>query len=243
MERTVTGGSRGVRQTEQINVIFDIDGTLLRSVDVDDRCFRAAFQSVAGIELGTLDWSNFKHSTDAGLTPEIFERSLGRPPDPEEIQAIRADFFDRLERAISLLHPEQFATPGASTFLEMLDGLAHYRVAIATGGWRTSAAMKLRYAGLFNDAIPLHTSDDAVIRADILNLALSPAEPSAPAIYVGDKPWDLIAARKLGIGFLGVGSGKPAIQLRQAGATEVQSDFRDADTILNLIKRLAQQPK
>ena len=59
-------------------VIFDVDGTLVDSVGVDDRCFVQAFDDALGIRVAQTNWLEYQYQTDSGLAREIFCQHLGR---------------------------------------------------------------------------------------------------------------------------------------------------------------------
>ena len=92
------------------------------------------------------------------------------------------------------------------------------RIAIATGGWRASALLKLESAGFKIDGIPLVTSDDSPIRVDIMRYALAKAGEGATSVtYFGDGEWDRRACRDLGWDFVAIG--------RKIGGIESYTDF------------------
>lgn len=43
--------------------------------------------------------------------------------------------------------------------------------------------------------------------------------------YIGDGPWDLLAAKNLGIDFLGIAKGNRAILLKELGAHNVFEEY------------------
>ena len=51
--------------------VFDIDGTLVQSLAVDEACFVRAFAEVLGIEDIDTDWAHYDHVTDDGVTNQI----------------------------------------------------------------------------------------------------------------------------------------------------------------------------
>jgi phosphoglycolate phosphatase-like HAD superfamily hydrolase len=57
-------------------------------------------------------------------------------------------------------------------------------------------------------------------------------------VYVGDQPWDLRAARELGIAFLGIGRDSRARRLEREGATVV-SGYGEPDSFLKLLDTVA----
>ena len=61
-------------------------------------------------------------------------------------------------------------------------------------------------------------------------------------VYVGDGIWDVRAARRLGIGFVGIGEGDREIQLREEGAEIVLPDYEDRDAFVQAILSQARGP-
>ncbi|MGA8848599.1 MAG: hypothetical protein WB564_02050 [Dehalococcoidia bacterium] len=114
-------------------------------------------------------------------------------------------------------------------------------VCVATGGWRDAALLKLRLAGISAGDIPLASSDDSHERESIMLLAEERARvhKNCPAfsqvVYVADHVRDFLNARKLGYGFVGLGSGEQAQKLRLAGVTHVQPDFTDKRYFLRVL--------
>jgi phosphoglycolate phosphatase-like HAD superfamily hydrolase len=101
-----------------------------------------------------------------------------------------------------LLPADDLAVEGGRDVFRALAAAGH-RAAIATGGWRAEAELKLARAGIPFAGVPMATSDDSPDRAEILRLAAERAGPG-PALYVGDGPWDRSAAADLGLPFVGV---------------------------------------
>jgi hypothetical protein len=96
--------------------------------------------------------------------------------------------------------------PGAMRFLQYHIDSPDHAVAYATGGWRASAELKLKAAGLDDFDIPLATADDALDRKDIMLTALSHlGETFASVTYYGDGPWDQESSEQLGWEFVAVG--------------------------------------
>ena len=57
--------------------IFDIDGTVCDTQDVEERCYATAFEEVCGVSLSTLDWNEYPEATSSG----IFHSVLDDRPD------------------------------------------------------------------------------------------------------------------------------------------------------------------
>jgi phosphoglycolate phosphatase-like HAD superfamily hydrolase len=108
-------------------------------------------------------------------------------------------------------------------------------VALATGGWRLSAQLKLAAAGLDCRGVPLASADDGLTREEIVEQACARAGFSISAatriVSVGDGVWDVRTARSLGLRFLGVGEGTHAEALYRAGAGSVLPDLADVGAV------------
>lgn len=193
-----------------IAVIFDIDGTLTRTNRVDHQCYLAAFHEVAGQEL-TDDFHAYPHVTDGGILETAWQRMFGRSPGQEEVERMKAAFLARLEAAWAA-DPGRFKPlPGAGELLAELKADQDLALGLATGCWRSSAVRKLAWAGLETKDLPLAGSDETPSRVEIIRACLGRAARERggsgfeAAVYVGDGPWDLAAAKELGLGFIGVG--------------------------------------
>ncbi len=211
-------------------ILFDLDGTLCDTSDVDDCCYREAVATSLGIRADEVHWTDAPHRTDAGIAMWLWDKHRGRPPRPEEMDDLRREFVNLLERERDTA-PHRFAAiGGAARFIKVCQE-AGLRTGIGTGGWRASATLKLEAAGL---PIPLllATSDDGISRVEIFSLAMdrtsAPGEASS-VLFFGDSDCDAATARQLGWEFVGIGSGDHAIGLREQGAFRVIRDYSDAD--------------
>jgi beta-phosphoglucomutase-like phosphatase (HAD superfamily) len=204
--------------------IFDIDGTLIDSNAIDNACFIDTFQTAFGSSAASVDWSDYRHHTDRGLTEEFLRRAWRREPLEAEIARHRDAFVSALRARVDRLEEIR----GARAFIEYL--LARdWSVALATGAWSESALLKLAAAGL-PPALPLACCDQCASREDILLRAIGGRKPERIVVF-GDGWWDVRAARNLGLPFIGVGN--------PAGATEVIADFGDPDAVLAAMMRVS----
>nr|MBA3561069.1 HAD family hydrolase [Gemmatimonadaceae bacterium] len=210
-------------------VIFDIDGTLTDTNAVDDECYCRAVADVLGLNSSEIDWADAPHVTDSGIADWLWKRHRDRPPTMDEVSHLRRRFMALLEDQAATA-PERFAAiKGANEVVDRLVAAA-WTVALATGGWYMSAAMKLRLIGLSPGTVAMASADDSHSREEIVQLAQRRAETRAsgqfqPVVSVGDAPWDVRTACKLGMPFVGVGSGPKAERLRVAGAAVVVADL------------------
>jgi phosphoglycolate phosphatase-like HAD superfamily hydrolase len=214
---------------------FDIDGTLLNSTGMDDRCYVRAVDDVFGVRDIDTDWSRHKYSTDSGIVHELVKADRGAPPSPGELEAFRA-CFERLVRAEAASRPESIRpVAGGRDFIARLRAQG-WAVAVATGSWKCTARFKLRLAGLDPDDLPLAD----ILRAAIGRAAMQAgAAQSLPAVYVGDGVWDFDAAERLGVGFVGVASNGNGGRLREAGVAALISDLTGGPTLVALLEQCA----
>lgn len=219
--------------------VFDIDGTLTDTNDVDVECYEAALLAELELEIPS-DWPSFDEVTDAAIL-EAACRRRGRPVPDRRVQSRVADRVAELLEIALEAAPDRFrAVSGAEEIFRVL-AEAGWNVAMATGAWRPSALVKLRGAGVPHRGVPLASSSDHPVRAEIIRRAVRgfSAEDRGPFVYIGDGVWDGRAALNLGYHFVGVGIGSRSDRLRDVGATAVVPDFSDPDRLLEHLSGIA----
>jgi phosphoglycolate phosphatase-like HAD superfamily hydrolase len=221
-------------------VVFDIDGTLTNTNLEDGECYWRAICGLLGFSSEQPQWSGFRHVTDVGIASELCERHLRPKLTRADVEALGRRLTTLLEAALVDKDPRAYQIPGSAEILSILTESFDFALALATGGLRASAELKLRRAHLLNPIIPIASSDDAISRQEIMCIAARrAAEKYATQFdtvsYVGDGVWDAKAARELGWQFIGIGSGEQADRLRQAGAEIVIPDYRPAQAFLDLL--------
>ena len=217
-------------------IMFDLDGTLVKSNTLDIHCFSGAISSVMGIENIETDWADFKYVTDEGITSEIVARRLNRPATRKESLNIKRKVHELL-KSRSQTHREDFAPiPGSLDLFSSLKSNKRCGVAIATGCWKESAILKLSTAGFDVENLPIASSDDSHQREEIMRIAYTRSldfwgvSDFETVTYIGDGVWDLKASKKLGYHFIGIGFYNNEARLRQEGASCVLNDFIDQTT-------------
>jgi len=185
-------------------VIFDIDGTLLDSNGVDGELYVSAVERVLGRVRIRESWRAYQHVTDSGILDEIL-RDNGMSGDAGIIAAVKATFVESLRHHIEEFGPFS-EIPGARDFLSSLRNAADRSCAYATGGWSSSALMKLKSAGFPVQGMPISSADDSFERRAIMENALRQLGDRFQTVtYYGDGVWDREAALGLGWGFVPVG--------------------------------------
>ena len=210
-------------------VIFDIDGTLCDTNEVDEHCYRCAAGAALVIPEAQVDWTGVDEITDSAIARCLWQRHRTGAPNPAEIKAFQLDFIRRLQ-AEQLADGQRFRpVTAARTFVDSLDA-AGAILGIGTGGWRVSAEFKLKAAALPTELL-YATADDSEVCSEIFALACLRAKAHAgeslETVFIGDTVRDVATARELGWRFLGIGSGAKARDLHGAGARIVVADYVD----------------
>lgn len=219
-------------------VVFDIDGTLTNTNKIDENCFVRAFALEFGIFGISTNWIKYTYTTDSGITQQIFKEKLKRLPSHEELVRLKARFVSLLQEAFINKQDLFSEIPGSTNVLAKLQLDLDWCVAIATGGWRESAKLKLQKANLQIEGIPLASANDALSREDIIKTAIIKAEnvyqieKFQKVVFVGDGVWDVKAAYRLNIAFIGIGDNK----LTNVGATKVIKDFTNLEDFLKILQ-------
>jgi phosphoglycolate phosphatase len=191
-------------------VLWDVDGTLVRTGPVSRDAFEAAFAVCLA------------EGVDADLVTEVAAGVLARLPD--ELRARSA----RLVR-------EGVVLPHVRTTLSALAALG-VRSGVVTGNLQATARLKLGHLGLADDLdlAAAAYGDDGPDRDALVPVALSRAGAAAEdAWVVGDTPHDLTCARAAGVRCLLVATGSYALaELAALRPDAVLPDLADAVGLL-----------
>ncbi|MEU8774290.1 HAD family hydrolase [Streptomyces sp. NPDC048606] len=186
-------------------IVFDIDGTLLRSVAAHQAAFVAALHDSGLTDFDTA-WAGYTHHTDSWIHREVFRRQWGRLPDAAESRR----FADHLHARFLAATPAGGIEPipGATGFLRALASDGDYATAFATGALREVTTAKVAALGAVG---PVVTGSDHTFRAHLVREAVRRASDRAGGAFdrvvcVGDGPWDVRAALDTGSEFIGIGT-------------------------------------
>ncbi len=205
-------------------VIFDVDGTLIDTVDLHAQAWVEALKQF-GVEVPFEDMRvQIGKGGDQilhGLMPPDMVENRG-----EEIQHHRAMLFER-----DFLHRAK-PFPGVRELFQRIKASGQ-RAVLASSGKADEVARYKEIAGIA-DLIDDATSSDDAERSkpfpDIFEAALAKLDGIGPdeAVVVGDTPYDAEAARKAGLQSIGVLSGGfPEEALRSAGCIAVYAGPAD----------------
>ena len=205
-------------------VIFDIDGTLLDSVDLHAKAWVEAFAHF-GVEVAEADARSQIGKGGDQLMP-VFLDATRVEREGKTIEAYRSDLFKR--RYLDRVKP----FPAVRDLLLAIRE-AGQTVALASSGKKDEVEHYQEILGIA-DLVDVATSSDDAERSkpypDIFEAAMGklPGIAVAQAIAVGDTPYDASAAGKIGLGTLGMlCGGFPEADLAKAGCLAIYTDPQD----------------
>jgi HAD superfamily hydrolase (TIGR01509 family) len=215
-------------------LLFDIDGTLVDSVDLHARAWQEAFEHFGK----HIPYPAIRSQIGKGgdqlmkefLSPQELEER------EEEIEKYRTDLYKRKYFSQVRAFPRV-----RELFQELLRRKLPLALASSAKGDELERYKKI--AGI-DDLIETETSSDDAERSkphpDIFEVALKRlgGKPRKDRVYViGDSPWDAIAAGRLGVRAIGVlCGGFPEADLHKAGCVALYRDPAD------LLSRLGESP-
>ena len=215
-------------------LIFDLDGTLTDTTDVDSHCYVRAWHEAFGIDKVNGNWGSYEHVSDEAVARQLFETHFGRSGTNTEMTELKNTLSRCLEQAADEDSSQFAEITGARDLINTIKAADDWCAAVGTGAWRVSAELKIQHAGLPLNGILVATAEDGPTRVEIVSAAKRRVESAIRAeslndtVLIGDGVWDVQVAKTLGHAFIGVGTGQNARTLKEAGAPIVIEDYRDA---------------
>jgi phosphoglycolate phosphatase len=180
-------------------LLFDIDGTLIRSGGAGKAAMEAGLQSEFGVTQ-ILDQVPYSGRTDTGIVRELLVVHGIEPTDPN-VERLKSAYLSHL--------PEMLRRRGGTVLPGISNALQRERrgavVGLLTGNIRAGAQIKLGHFGLW-DHFPFGGFADGVDdRDDVARRALAEAERHVDRVIdpndvwvIGDTPLDVKCARAIG---------------------------------------------
>jgi phosphoglycolate phosphatase-like HAD superfamily hydrolase len=230
-------------------LVFDVDGTLMRSGDAVRAQFQRAFEEVAGRAPERPEDIRF-----AGMTDRFIVRTLLETSGIEhEFESFFARFADRFCTLLEQHYPEHPAPrllPGVSELLRELGGREGLALVLGTGNIRRSSEIKLErfgVLGLFQaggdgGSVAGGFGGEHEERPDVIRQALSEGRDrlgwsGQTAWVIGDTPNDISAARAAGTKVLAVATGMVSREeLAEHEPDALLDDFSDTGAVLTALR-------
>jgi phosphoglycolate phosphatase-like HAD superfamily hydrolase len=207
-------------------VLWDVDGTLVRTAGHGGLAFEEAFRAVVGRDPEPVEY--------AGRTDrQIAQAMLG--DGPGDTPRILEELAAALELRKDAMAAEGYAYPGVPEVLEALHRRDDVINSLLTGNIQANAVVKVSAFGLepwLDFDVGAYGSDPHEERSDLVAVARERAaakygEPTG-AVLVGDTPLDVRAAREAGARAVAVATGFADPEaLRASGPDAYLEDLSD----------------
>lgn len=223
-------------------MLWDIDGTLVRTGGAGSAAFDLALADVLGeVPDGRVQMSG---KTDPLIVHEQLAL-LGREPEPELVQAVLARLVDRVADIAHRIAEQGVACPGVADVLAVLSRHAGVTQGVLTGNLRPNAVVKLAAFHLdrFVDFDIGAYGSDHLDRNQLVPLARQRAEArlghpvaAGDTWVIGDTPLDLACARAGGVRCLLVATGTYGLEeLAALEPDAVLPDLTDTTGVVELL--------
>jgi len=225
-------------------LLFDVDGTLIRTGGAGVRAMNRGFQEVMGWPdaLGGLSLAGM---TDLGIAHAVSRRLCGRELTSAELSAIFDCYLVCLYEELAAA-TEFRVMPGMREFLDTHRRHPGVLLGLGTGNLEAGARLKLEHAGLFQYFRCGGYGSDALARADVLQAGVRRAEallgaavPPERIVVIGDTPLDVNAGRAIGAHTVAVATGPFTVaELGAGGAHCVVETFADQGRLAEFLEKI-----
>jgi phosphoglycolate phosphatase len=213
-------------------VLFDVDGTLVRTAGSGRRALDRAFEKLWGLKNASKG-VDFSGKPDQHNFREVYEKRFGRKAKASEIEAAMDAYLSFLPSEVrrSVREGGYKLIPGVKELLKALSKRPGVMVGLGTGNLEKGARIKLGPSGLNRYFSFGGYGCDHIERHRILKAAVKRAGVRAKdVVIVGDTPRDIEAGRKAGFRTAVVTAGfATAAALKAAKPDHLARDFRPLD--------------
>jgi phosphoglycolate phosphatase len=223
-------------------ILFDIDGTMLRTGGAGLRAMTAAGRELIGPHF-TMEGVNFAGRLDP-LIWEDAARAAGVDDPDAHHEAFRAS-YTRLLLAMLAEERQAQALPGVMALIDALAAVQELTLGVVTGNYPETGRAKIAAAGLDPDVFVVAAwGSDGRIRRELPPIAMSRyAEHHGRAIephrvvVIGDTPHDVDCAKHSGCRSIAVATGPihSIDELHEYGADLTLADLSDTDRLVEWI--------
>lgn len=219
-------------------ILFDIDGTLIRSGGAGKDAMEAALRGAFGLS-EIRDEVPYSGRTDCAIARDLLALH-GIDPTLANQRRLHDAYLAELPGQLKLRGG--LVLPGIHELLAALRNRPDVVLGLLTGNVRAGARVKLGYFGLWEFFTCGGFGDDHFDRDDVARLALrevqthlaGPIDPTDIWV-IGDTPLDVQCARAIGARAIAVATGwHPIEELAACAPDHVFVDFADLAAVLHL---------
>jgi phosphoglycolate phosphatase len=221
-------------------ILFDIDGTLVRTGGAGKAAMEAGFRSAFGVA-EVQDTVPYSGRTDPDIARELLSVH-GIDPSAENVAALTRAYLEHLP--MSLRTNPGHVLPGVAELVAVLKGRDDVFLGLLTGNVVAGAEKKLGHYGLWTAFGPVggfgdgrHDRDD-VARAAMENVATILDQPVNPqeVWVIGDTPLDVRCARAIGANVVAVATGWDSLEKLEACRPDAAvEDLNEVGRMLTLL--------
>lgn len=201
-------------------MLFDIDGTLVRTGGAGVKAFARTFETEFGLADGA-EKLKFAGRTDVSLVREFFGHH-GITPDATHFERFFKMYLSHLENMIVKCEGE--ICPGVQNFMKELRGLNDPpALGLLTGNIKRGAEIKLRHYNLWDEFSFGGFADDHEERDCIASIAKERCDKilrtklrGEEVLVIGDTLLDIRCARAIGAKVLAVATGGSTLEELQS---------------------------
>lgn len=224
-------------------VLFDIDGTLLRSEGLGQASMRSALTEVFGSP-GSESY-RYDGKTDKQIVREVM-RLEGHSDETidERMERLIARYVGGLDERIAAGNHKVRTLPGVREILDEIEKQHDIALGLLTGNVAEGARRKLAAAGLSFDRFRVNAfGSDQEHRPNLPAVAQQRASETlgvelerGAMIVVGDTPADIACGRSVGAKAIGVATGHYSVDdLREHEPYAVFADLSDTAAVMKVI--------
>ena len=222
-------------------VLFDIDGTILRSNGAGRRAMIAALREVFG---GT---GPENHRYDGKTDPQIVREVMrieghGDAHIDERMDALMELYLARLGGELESSGTQVY--PGVPELLDALEARHDIVLGLLTGNLREGANAKLRAAGIDPERFRVgafgsdheHRPELPAVAQRRARQTLGVELPGSKIVVIGDTPADIECGRSIGVRAIGVATGSYTVdELRRHSPHAVFETLADTEAVMKAI--------
>ncbi len=225
-------------------VLFDIDGTLIRTGRAGSRAMDRAFEDLFGIARA-FEATPMAGRTDRWILDDAARRA-GVTLTSAALHRFRNRYLDRLLEALPEPGPQKGVLPGVRQLLDALTKpplAGQVFPALLTGNAEGGARIKLEHFDLWRYFRCGAYGDDVSDRNQLFGVALErvqscggPRASPKQVIVVGDTEFDIACAAAAGARSVAVATGPHSAEvLKKSGADVVFEDLSDTEAFLSVL--------
>jgi len=219
-------------------VLFDLDGTLLKTGGIGRRSTKDALEEIFGTSGNLDEFYPGGRTQEAIFTDTLADAGINQKQYQEKRDQLYQVFLENFRKYGETGEYEISALPGATGLIEYLLKSEDFALGLVTGNHEQIAFLKMKYAGLNpSDFLAGGFGHESADRSDLVPLAKSRVEkilgkefPGNYTIVIGDTTRDVMSAKSVDATSFALTTGTDDYDLLMSVLPD--SIFADLDEVL-----------